>query len=319
MAKALSYKNPTSLTNEKSYQQWKNEVKMWQLVTELDKKKRGLALALSLQGKPREVELEITPEDLNVDEGSDNDIVTVKEESAFVGEHRFDRGRSSRRSGARSHMNRSFDQRNTQSRLNPTINGRISRCRCCDSKYHWFRDCPHKTYDVKLTEEQTDTSETVNITLITTSQQNITPQEIFVAEAFNAAVEDTACTKTVCGTKWLHQFLDTFDSANEEIKCKESNTPFKFGDGKTVHSYQSVKLPATIGSLKCYIETDVVDCEIPLLLTKDSLKRAQTVLDLHNDKVTMFGKPVDVHFTSNGHYCINIKDRRTGQTDSVVS
>ncbi|VDI13885.1 Hypothetical predicted protein [Mytilus galloprovincialis] len=191
--------------------------------------------------------------------------------------------------------------------------------RCCDSKYHWFRDCPHKTYDVKLTEEQTDTSETVNITLITTSQQNITPQEIFVAEAFNAAVVDTACTKTVCGTKWLHQFLDTFDSANEEIKCKESNTPFKFGDGKTVHSYQSVKLPATIGSLKCYIETEVVDCEIPLLLSKDSLKRAQTVLDLHNDKVTMFGKPVDVHFISNGHYCINIKDRRTGQTDSVVS
>ncbi|VDI33647.1 Hypothetical predicted protein [Mytilus galloprovincialis] len=200
-------------------------------------------------------------------------------------------------------MNRSFDQRNTQSKLNPTINGSISRCRCCDSKYHWFRDCPHKTYDVKLTEEQTDTSET----------------KYFVAEAFNAAVVDTACTKTVCGTKWLHQFLDTFDSANEEIKCKESNTPFKFGDGKTVHSYQSVKLPATIGSLKCYIETEVVDCEIPLLLSKDSLKRAQTVLDLHNDKVTMFGKPVDVHFTSNGHYCINIKDRRTGQTDSVVS
>ncbi|CAG2237353.1 unnamed protein product [Mytilus edulis] len=364
-----------------------------QLVTELDKK-RGLALALSLQGKPREVALEITPEDLNVDEGvdkliieldklfekdktdqayaaytafdkyhressikmcdyiiefeqkynkckkydmplpdailafklldnaglgesdrhlaltacsdlkfetmkaalnrifasksqSDNDIVTVKEESAFVGEHRFDRGRSSRRFGARNRMNRSFDQRNTQSKLNPTINGSISRCRCCDSKYHWFRDCPHKTYDVKLTEEQTDTSETVNITLITTSQQNITPQEIFVAEAFNAAaVVDTACTKTVCGTKWLHQFLDT-DSANEEINARKANTPFKFGDGKTVHSYQSVKLPATIGSLKCYIETEVVD--------------------------------FDVHFTSNGHYCINIKDRRTGQTDSVVS
>ncbi|CAG2232753.1 unnamed protein product [Mytilus edulis] len=250
MATALSYKNPPSLTKEKSYQQWKNEVKMWQLVTELDIKKRGLALALSLQGKPREVALEITPEDLNVDEGvdkliieldklfekdktdqayaaytafdkyhressikmcdyiiefeqkynkckkydmplpdailafklldnaglgesdrhlaltacsdlkfetmkaalnrifasksqSDNDIVTVKEESAFVGEHRFDRGRSSRRFGARNRMNRSFDQRNTQSKLNPTINGSISRCRCCDSKYHWFRDCPH--------------------------------------------------------------------------------------------------------------------------------------------------------------------------------
>ncbi|CAG2196694.1 unnamed protein product [Mytilus edulis] len=358
MATALSYKNPPSLTKEKSYQQWKNDVKMWQLVTELDKKERPSTCAVVTREAKRRVdkliiELDKLFEKDKTDQAyaaytafdkyhressikmcdyiiefeqkynkckkydmplpdailafklldnaglgesdrhlaltacsdlkfetmkaalnsifasksqSDNNIVTVKEESAFVGEHRFDRGRSSRKF-----------------------------------------------------EEQTDTSETVNITLITTSQQNITPQEIFVAEAFNAAVVDTACTKTVCGTKWLHQFLDTFDSANEEIKCKESNTPFKFGDGKTVHSYQSVKLPATIGSLKCYIETEVVDCEIPLLLSKDSLKRAQTVFDLHNDKVTMFGKPVDVHFTSNGHYCINIKDRRIGQTDSVVS
>ncbi|CAC5386683.1 unnamed protein product [Mytilus coruscus] len=142
---------------------------------------------------------------------SDNDIVTVKEKSAFVGEHRFDRGRSSRRFGARNRIDKSFNQRNAQS-------------------------------------EQT----------------------------------------------W-----DTFDTENEEIKSKESHTPLKFDDGQTVYSYQSVKLPATIGSLNCYIETEVVDCEIPLLLSKDSLKRAQTVLHLHNDKVTMFGKPVDVHFISN--------------------
>ncbi|CAC5407522.1 unnamed protein product [Mytilus coruscus] len=114
-------------------------------------------------------------------------------------------------------------------------------------------------------------------------------------------------------------FVDTFDTENEEIKSKESHTSFKFGDGQTVYSYQSVKLPAAIGSLNCYIETEVVDCEIPLLLSKDSLKRAQTVLDLHNDKVTMFGKPVDVHFTSNGHYCINIKERRNGQKNTAVS
>ena len=402
---------------------------MWQLVTELDKKKRGLALALSLQGKPREVALEIAPEDLNVDEGvdkliaeldklfekdkidqayaaytafdkcrretsvkmsdyiiefeqkynkckkydmvlpdailafklldnaglnqsdrhlaltacsdlkfdtmkaalnrifssksqSDNEqVVHVKEESAFVGEHRYERGRSLRRFGSRFRTDRSYSQKIAPSKLNPTINGSISRCRLCDSKYHWFRDCPHKTHDVKLTEEQSNTSETeiVNITLLTTSKQNITPQEIFVAEAFNAAVVDTACTKTVCGSKWLHQFLDTFDSQSGQIQCKESCTPFKFGDGKTVYSYQSVKLPATIGSVNCYIETEVVDCEIPLLLSKDSLKRAETVLDLRNDKVTMFGKPVDVHFTSNGHYCINIQDSRSRQRDTPVS
>ena len=40
MATVSSYKNPPSLTAEKSYQQWKNEAKMWQLVTDLDKNQR---------------------------------------------------------------------------------------------------------------------------------------------------------------------------------------------------------------------------------------------------------------------------------------
>ena len=64
-----SYKNPPSLEKDKVYSAWKNEVAMWELVTDLDKKKRGLALALSLKDKPREVALEIQVEKLNADDG----------------------------------------------------------------------------------------------------------------------------------------------------------------------------------------------------------------------------------------------------------
>ena len=69
MASNASYKNPPTLEKTKTYQQWKNEVKLWELVTDLELKKRGLALALSLQGKPREVALEIDPVKLNADDG----------------------------------------------------------------------------------------------------------------------------------------------------------------------------------------------------------------------------------------------------------
>jgi hypothetical protein len=41
-------------------------------------------------------------------------------------------------------------------------------------------------------------------------------------------------------------------------------------------------------------------------LSKSSLKKANTVLDLKEDKVTMFDNPVELEFTSSGHYCINI-------------
>ena len=69
MASCNNFKNPPTLEKDKSYQQWKNEIGFWELVTDLDKKKRGLALALSLQGKPREVAFEIDPVKLNADDG----------------------------------------------------------------------------------------------------------------------------------------------------------------------------------------------------------------------------------------------------------
>ncbi|CAC5379710.1 unnamed protein product [Mytilus coruscus] len=375
MATASSYKNPPGLTKDKSYQQWKNEVKMWQLVTDLDKKKRGLALALSIQGKPREVVLEVDPSDLNVDEGVDkliteldklfekdkidqayaaytvfdqfhrgedvsmsdyitefeqrynkckkydmglpdailafklldnaglsqsyrqlaltacsdlkfdtmksalnrifasksqnvpgerDSVVTVKEESAFVSNGYYQRGHSSRRNFPRNRADRSTNFSRLKTKMNPVFNEH----------------------------ESDELNETVNITLLTSAQE-FKPLTVFVAEAYNAAVIDTACSKTVCGSKWLYEFVESLDPGLDQITCFLSHVPFKFGDGQTVYSYQKVKIPALIGSVKCSIETEVVDCEIPLLLSKTSLKRASTILDLRNDKVTMFGQLVD--------------------------
>ena len=76
-----------------------------------------------------------------------------------------------------------------------------------------------------------------------------------------------------------------------------------------------VKFPVKVGTKECSIEAEVVDCELPLLLSKESLKRAKTVLDLDNDKVTMFGEPIDVNFTSSGHYCVNIINGGHSQLD----
>lgn len=72
----------------------------------------------------------------------------------------------------------------------------------------------------------------------------------------------------------------------------QSHRPFKFGDGKVVYSVKKVKIPAKIGTIKCNIETEVVPVNIPLLLSKTSLKRAGTVLDMENDNVVMFNQPV---------------------------
>ena len=69
-------------------------------------------------------------------------------------------------------------------------------------------------------------------------------------------------------------------------------------------------IPAQIGDTKCSIETEVVDIDLPLLLSKDSLKRAKAVLDMCNNKATMFHQPVELNYTSTGHYCIDISGKQ---------
>ena len=66
-----------------------------------------------------------------------------------------------------------------------------------------------------------------------------------------------------------------------------------------------VILPAYIAGKHCEIDVEIIKENIPLLLSKTSLKRCNTILDMNNDKGTIFGKKADLYLTS-GHYCINI-------------
>ena len=44
---------------------------------------------------------------------------------------------------------------------------------------------------------------------------------MFVSEASNSAVVHTLCFKTVCGSKWLHEYLDSIESGTEQTKYKK--------------------------------------------------------------------------------------------------
>ena len=77
---------PPAFDEKKSYESWKNEVGIWRLVTDLDKKKQALAVTLSLTGRARDSALEIAAVDLNEDDGMTTlltklDSVFLKEET----------------------------------------------------------------------------------------------------------------------------------------------------------------------------------------------------------------------------------------------
>ena len=67
---ASNYKNPPGMSEGLSYEDWKTELEIWANVTDLDKKKQGSAVFLSLQGKAREtVRASCTPADMSSDNG----------------------------------------------------------------------------------------------------------------------------------------------------------------------------------------------------------------------------------------------------------
>ena len=85
--------------------------------------------------------------------------------------------------------------------------------------------------------------------------------------------------------------------------CHGSSCVFRFGDRPHVQSTSMVHLPAYIGNKKIFINTDVVDHDIPLLLSHMSMKKADTQIDFRHDKVQALEELIKVYVTPSEH-CI---------------
>ena len=68
---ATALKTPPILSDDIPYSDWKNDVNIWKLYTDLDKKKRGPALYLTLTGKARECVRSLKAEEIGGDNGLD--------------------------------------------------------------------------------------------------------------------------------------------------------------------------------------------------------------------------------------------------------
>ena len=88
------------------------------------------------------------------------------------------------------------------------------------------------------------------------------------------------------------------------------NESFRFGPGRSFVSLKQVNIPVNIGGMQARILTDVVDCEIPFLLSTPSLKAANSQLDFVNDTIHMYGRDIPLQHTSNGHYCIPLTSKQ---------
>ena len=211
--------------------------------------------------------------------------------------------------------------------------GNQTKCSICQSINHYAKDCPdrnssyYSTYHQGADSEPPDhndhesfhssVSSSYNIQLYQNSESEPTKLKGLLYESLGAGVIDSGAVKTVCGNLWLKCYLEMLTKEQKElVKYTKSNNVFKFGDGGRVESLNKVKLPAIIGKIQVCIETDVVNSDIPMLISKQSLIKAQAQLNFQNDSCIILNQHVNLKVAKSGHYLLPLNEKKQIIIDS---
>lgn len=205
--------------------------------------------------------------------------------------------------------NRNNQSIKKKSRNPPDQYGNITRCFICDSVNHYARFCPDRETQAFIEEtcnKENSSEETFHaVTLQQEDSQNHERRNGLVRESLGSMVLDCGASRNVCGQLWYSCYIESLP-AEERMQVKEykSNQLFKFGDGVSVGSIKTVEFPALIGKVSVVIVSDVVDCNIPFLLSMNSMREAGMDLKLYNDTVVVFGQTIKLIISTTGHYIL---------------
>ena len=224
--------------------------------------------------------------------------------------------------------------------------GRILQCRNCMSIRHLQRECPYNPKNLNTNRYQKTNRQAFVIEGENSGTEDDIPDHIlkeieaereadndtekhiffttdenelskFTAEALNASALDTCCSSSVTGMKWLKIYMQAIPKHLKHLLSgpHKSKTSFTFGNQQSLKSQGIYKIPVIIANEIHELSIDVIDSDIPLLLSKHHMKELGIAINLINDTATANGKPIKLHTTSAGHYIINL----LGQDDDEDS
>ena len=194
----------------------------------------------------------------------------------------------------------------------PGQDGKPSKCNICQSIYHWARLCPN-SYENNQN-NQNDYAAKANqvnfnwfVAMFAEDDRRDSGKlQALLDETRGCAIIDSGCAKTVCGRDWAEEFMSNL-SDNDRVKVQEeeSHESFTFGDGTSVRSLKRLSLPCWIQGLeRGFITTEVVERNIPLLLSKTTMKKSNMVLDFKNDTIICGKTIIHLRNTASGHYAL---------------
>ena len=219
-------------------------------------------------------------------------------------------------------QDKSYNQDKSGKSVNPKGNdGKTLLCRSCGSFRHLLAKCPDSYENKKkssafVTEEIGSDESDCELANMHCEPENIDRFVLFTSdsdelsrftsEAINAAALDTCCTTSVAGENWLRIYLESIpkdykDKVQGPLKGEKW---FQFGNQGVLKSKAKYILPATLGMTQTMIEVEIIDSDIPLLLSKAAMKKAGMTIYLSEDAAEVYNQKISLSTTSAGHYVI---------------
>ena len=178
-------------------------------------------------------------------------------------------------------------------------NGVISKCVICRSINHWSMDCP----DQSIHQVDIDTKQLERL------------HEDTCNNGYSSTIFSTDVSKSVCGIDWLISYIESL-SPREKSMVVDSPSDIVFNFRKTgqVTSLKSVTIPLIMDrQLKkvASVKVEVVEMNIPLLLSRATLISARTRINPLTNTVEFSGVRRYVNLHESGYYFMLSHNRTT--------
>ena len=87
---------------------------------------------------------------------------------------------------------------------------------------------------------------------------------------------------------------------------------------KKCTSKKLVHLPATLGKRSVGIDVCIVENDLPLLLSKESMEKAKILLDFNTGRARIFDDWIQLQCSSSGHYMVPLTALTAYHEDQIV-
>ena len=167
-----------------------------------------------------------------------------------------------------------------------------SKCKFCFSIYHWYKDCPRRKAETYFTY---------------TNQEGAIKAE----ETTDSMVIDCGAPRSVCGIGWYTRYVDSLQDTEDITLVRESTSEgtFRFGDSEDFKSILRVEIPIYIGSTREMLTVDVVECDIPCLLSISALSTWKAKIDFDTNTLTVNDVMICLQETTTGHLCLPVREK----------